>query len=91
MEGVYWINIRMTPTGLQIANSVCCGSIIAQVTFFLVAGGDFRGAGQFFLMSYDLPILRHRDRLVDRGDRLVDHDRRIEHPCAKWSVLVNLF
>jgi len=43
-----------------------------------VAGGDFIGAGQFLFMSCDLPILR-RDRLVDRGDR------RIEHPCFKGS------
>jgi len=53
---------------------------------YRVAGGDFRGAFQFFLMSCDLPILRgdrlvdRGDRLVDRGDRLVDRDRRIKHP-----------
>jgi len=36
---------------------------------------NYRVAGQFFVMSCDLPILR-RDRLVDR-------DRRIEQP---WSM-----
>jgi len=44
-----------------------------------ITGG---GGGQFFLMSWDLPILR-RDRLGGRRDRLVDRDRRIEHPWSK--------